>query len=266
MVYGMRREGRSGGGQLSAHTTRGRRANNAGNDTRERILDAAEQLFAENGYSNVSTRRIADQAHANIAGAHYHFGSKEALLEAVFKRRLDVVNAERERRLENCVRAAGGRPNIEDVLEAFLGPAFRLSSTEAGRRFNLLLGRSSTDPNPEVRRIVFDVYDSVGCCFVEAAAAACPHLSKRELFWRLACVYGAMLYIRADNGRLQKLFGPDFTLSDVDGALAFAMPFLATGMRAPARDRAAPAETDAPPDPIDGSLPQASPRKPIART
>lgn len=220
-----------------------RRASAAGSETRERILDAAERLFAESGYSNVSTRQIADEARSNIAAAHYHFGSKEGLLQAVLERRLDGINAEREQLLTQCVRDAGGRPAIEDVLEAFIGPTLRLSKTEEGRRFNLLAGRASTDPNPEVKRILFQVYDSVGRCFVEAAAAACPDLPKEELFWRLTCVYGVMMYIRADNGRLQHLFGPGFTLSDIDGALKYAMPFLTTGMQAPPCDAVAQAAT-----------------------
>ncbi|MDC7784319.1 TetR/AcrR family transcriptional regulator [Rhodoplanes sp. TEM] len=218
---------------MNSPASRRRRSTVPGDETRERLLDAAERLFAERGYANVSTRDIAEAARSNAAAAHYHFGSKEALLEAVFKRRLDGVNAERERLLAECVAAAGGRPDIADVLEAFIGPTLRLGATEEGHRFNLLAGRSSTDPNPEVRRIVFGVYDSVGRCFVEAAAAACPDLSKDELFWRIACVYGAMMYIRADNGRLQHLFGPGVSLSDSAGALRYAMPFLTAGMRAP---------------------------------
>lgn len=220
-----------------------------GHETRERLLDAAERLFGELGYSNVSTRQIAEAATANVAAAHYHFGSKERLLRAVFERRLAAINAEREGLLADCVRASGGRPEVGAVLDAFIRPVLRLSETEGGRRFNLLAGRSSTDSNPEVRRVVFDVYDAVGRGFVEAATAACPQLSREELFWRLACVYGAMMYIRADNGRLQRLFGPEFRLSDVGGALRFALPFLTAGMRAPPVEAPAEPTTDEPPRP-----------------
>ncbi|RAI45044.1 TetR/AcrR family transcriptional regulator [Rhodoplanes roseus] len=218
---------------MSIQAPRRRRSTAPGDETRERILDAAEHLFAERGYSNVSTRDIAEAARSNAAAAHYHFGSKEAVLEAVFERRLAGMNAERERLLAACLAEADGRPSVEAILEAFIGPTLRLGATEEGRRFNLLAGRSSTDPNPEVRRIVFQVYDSVGRRFVDAAAAACPDLSREELFWRIACVYGAMMYIRADNGRLQHLFGPGFSLSDGEGALKFAMPFLTAGLAAP---------------------------------
>jgi AcrR family transcriptional regulator len=224
--------------RMTASTLRTRRTSEAGADTRERILDTAERLFAERGYSSVSTRQIADEAQANVAAAHYHFGSKEALLEAVFKRRLDGLNAERERLLQQCMRDSGGHPSAEDVLRAFIGPTLRMSGSQGEQNFKLLAGRASTDPSPEVKRIVFDVYNSVGRSFIETITAACPDLSKQELFWRVACVYGAMMYIRADNGRLEHIFGPDFSLSDIDGALAYAIPFLANGMTAPPVDRA----------------------------
>jgi len=204
-------------------------------DTRERILDVAERLFAERGYSNVSTRAITDEAGANTAAAHYHFGSKDRLLEEVFRRRLDPLNRERVRLIEACV-AEKGEASIDDIVRAFVEPTWRKPDNEGERLFRLLSGRASTDPNPEVRKVLFAAYDAVAHAFVENVAAACPHLSRQELFWRIACIYGAMLYIRADNGRLQEVFGDGFSLSDPDGALRYALPFLVSGMRAPPVD------------------------------
>lgn len=214
-------------------------------DTRDRILDVAERLFAERGYSNVSTRAITDEAGANSAAAHYHFGSKDRLLEAVFRRRLDPLNRERIRRIEDYLARAGGAPAVDEILRAFIEPTLRKPESEGERHFRLLSGRASTDPNPEVRRILFQAYDAVAHAFVDAAAAACPHLSKQELFWRIACIYGAMLYIRADNGRLQPVFGEAFSLSDPEGAIRYALPFLTAGMMSPAVDGATPPEAPA---------------------
>jgi len=217
-----------------------------GADTRERLLDAAEKLFAQNGYSDVSTRQIADEASANSAAVHYHFGSKEALLDAVFRRRLDPLNRMRIDRIETCIRQTGSPPDVEDVLRAFLEGPLTVPETDGERHFRLLAGRASNDPNPDVKRILFGVYDAVGRSFVEGVAAACPHLNKEELFWRVACVYGAMMYIRADNGRLQAIFGEDYSLSRTDGALRYAIPFLTAGMRSPAVGADAPAAVATP--------------------
>ena len=200
-------------------------------DTRDRLLDAAEELFAKHGYSDVSTRTIADEAKANSAAVHYHFGSKEALLDAVFRRRLDPLNQVRIERIKACFDEPGGKADIEELLKAFLEPPLALPETDGERYFRLLAGRASNDPNPDVKRILFGVYDAVGHSFVEAVIAACPHLDKEELFWRVACIYGAMLYIRADNGRLQAIFGEEYSLSKGDGAMRYAIPFLIAGMR-----------------------------------
>ncbi len=205
-------------------------------ETPERLMDVAERLFAEHGYSNVSTRTIAEEANANSAAVHYHFGSKEGLLDAVFRRRLDPLNQERVALIEDCLSRSSGAPRAEDVLRAFIEPTLRKPRDEGERHFRLLSGRASTDPNPEVKRVLFRVYDSVGRSFAAAMAAACPHLSKQELFWRVACIYGAMLYIRADNGRLQPMFGESCSLSDPEAAIRYAIPFLTAGMQSPAID------------------------------
>lgn len=204
-------------------------------DTRERLMDVAERLFAERGYSNVATRMIAEEASANTAAVHYHFGSKERLLEAVFHRRLEPMNRERVAKIKEAMAASGnGRPDVEVVLRAFIEPTLRKPRDDGERAFRLLSGRASTDPNPEVKRILFQAYDEVARAFADAISKACPDLSTEELFWRVACVYGAMLYIRADNGRLQPVFGKEFSLADPEGALRYAIAFMKAGMQAPA--------------------------------
>ncbi len=86
--------------------------------TRERILDAAERLFAEKGFDGAPVREITAQAGCNIAAVNYHFGSKENLYREVFRRRLVAL---RDHRLARLEAVAGGedRPSLEVVLEAF---------------------------------------------------------------------------------------------------------------------------------------------------
>ena len=60
-----------------------------GQETRDRILDAAEAAFMRYGFEGASMRTITAAAGVNLAAANYHFGSKEGLLCAVFRRRLD---------------------------------------------------------------------------------------------------------------------------------------------------------------------------------
>lgn len=207
----------------------------AGSDTRERLLNAAERLFAERGFNGVSTRMITEEAGANSAAMHYHFGSKAALIRAVFERRLGPINEQRERLMAEALEDTP--PNPARVLTAFIGPTLALGESEGERYFKVLAAQASMEPSPEVRNAVFDFYDSVGRHFVNALTAACPELSREELFWRLACIYGAMLYVRADNGRLQRLMGNDLSFADPEDALAHIIPFLTAGLlsRSPSR-------------------------------
>lgn len=217
----------------TARSSRSRPAAEAvGAATRERLLDAAEKLFAARGFSAVSTRMITDEAEANSAAMHYHFGSKEALIRAIFDRRLGPINDTRERLIaEAC--AQQDPPEISRVLSAFIGPTLVLGGTLGEQHFRVLAGRASMDPAPEVRRTVFDFYDSVGKSFIHAMTRACPHLEREELFWRLACVYGAMIYVRVDNGRLQRILGDDLSMADADTALQHIIPFLTAGLSVP---------------------------------
>src|SRR5271157_2146572 len=89
--------------------------------TRERILDAAERLFAEHGLEGVSTRDITALAEANVGAISYYFGSKEGLVFAVFDRRLTPITKERLAALDGEERAAGkAGPKAEAVLRAYI--------------------------------------------------------------------------------------------------------------------------------------------------
>ena len=171
---------------------------------------------------SMNAARIADTM-------HYHFGTKAALIRAVFERRLGPINEQRERLMAE----ARGKEPVDParVLTAFIGPTLALGESEGERCFKVLAAQASMEPSPEVRNAVFDFYDSVGRHFVDALTVACPKLSREELFWRLACIYGAMLYIRADNGRLQRLMGDDLSFANSDEALAHIIPFLTAGLQ-----------------------------------
>jgi AcrR family transcriptional regulator len=90
-----------------------------GSDTSARILDTAEELFASHGIAATSLRQLTRAANVNLAAVHYHFGSKEALLDAVIERRATAVNHERVAELQRRRDTAGGRLEVEDILAAF---------------------------------------------------------------------------------------------------------------------------------------------------
>ena len=94
-------------------------------ETRTRILDAAEELFMQHGFEGTSMRLLTGKAQANLAAVNYHFGSKDALIEAVFRRRLDPMNASRIAELDRLEKEAGGQALSPQQIKMFLEKCFQ---------------------------------------------------------------------------------------------------------------------------------------------
>jgi AcrR family transcriptional regulator len=205
----------------------------AGTDTRERILDAAERLFAAHGFAGTSLRAVTREAEVNLAAVHYHFGTKEDLLRAVLDRVVVPVNRERLERLGQLEAGSGDEPlSVEGILDAFLAPTLR-SIRDLGERGVIItrfLGRSYTEPSELVQALAREQYGEVGQRFTEALGRALPHLPEAELHRRFKLVVGVLTYILADAGRTGE-YADD--LSDVDGMVGCLVAFLAAGLRAP---------------------------------
>lgn len=168
-----------------------------GDDTSQRLLDAAETLFAEHGFAQTSLRAITSLAHANLAAVHYHFGSKDELTRAVFVRRLKPLNEERLARLtalENDV----GPVTVEAVLAAFIGPSLQLRCTgEQGERFTRLLGRAQLEPSDALRDFLNEQYAPVLERFQRTLVQTLPELLPAEIHWRLCFMLGALSFAYA---------------------------------------------------------------------
>lgn len=204
--------------------------------TYDRVIDTAEELFAEAGYNGVSVRMIARAASSNVAAIAYHFGDKAGLLRAIFDRRVKPISDERIAGLESVLanRKKDGAIDLEALIRAFIAPSVRLIRGDASaRNFRRLAGRASTDSTPEVRKTIYEVYDAVALRYVEAFREACATLPEQELYWRINFLYGAMLYTNADIGRVQELTGNRFDASDPEAGIDCLVRFLTVGLQAP---------------------------------
>ncbi|PZQ14000.1 MAG: TetR/AcrR family transcriptional regulator [Rhodanobacter denitrificans] len=171
--------------------------------TRQRILGAAEELFARHGFAGASLRQVTASAKVNLAAVNYHFGSKENLIEEVFRRRLDELNARRTELLAQCRDRAD--LGLEDVLDAFVRPALELSLSDAGgAAFVRVLARAYAEHDERLRRFLSDNYGHVLKEFAGVFARLLPQLDKEELYWRLDIVSGALTYAMADFGVLKR--------------------------------------------------------------
>ena len=208
--------------------------------TKERMLDAAERLFAERGFAATSLRAITAAAGVNLAAVNYHFHSKEALLAAVFARRLGPLNRQRLELLAQARSRAGRRsPPLEEILEAFLAPAFRLHGdlAPAGPGFPSLMGRIYAEPGEHIRVILREQFGEIAARFTEALKEALPKLPPAELYWRIHFMIGAMAHTLAGSRALGLVAGGRCDPPDVEGTIRRLVVFLAAGLRAPAARR-----------------------------
>lgn len=174
--------------------------------TKDRILGAAEELFAQQGFGATSLRQVTTRADVNIAAVNYHFGSKENLVNEVFRRRMDEMSAQRLARLKVAVQQHPGE--LEPVLAAFVEPALALAQDRhGGGAFIRVIARAYAEKNDSLRKFLSDQYGHVLREFAKAIAACVPALSKEELYWRLDFLAGALTYAMADFGLIRRPSG-----------------------------------------------------------
>jgi len=179
-------------------------------ETRTRILDAAEELFMLHGFEATSMRLLTAKAGANLAAVNYHFGSKDALIEAVFRRRLDPMNAARIAELERMEKEAGGKPLApRQIIGAFVGASLRMIEdvSGGGRNFIRLLGRTYTDPQKHIRSLIGQLYAPAMERFKAAFERALPQMPRDELIWRMHFMFGTLAYTLAATDTVQLIAG-----------------------------------------------------------
>lgn len=171
--------------------------------TKDRILGAAEELFAQHGFGGTSLRQVTSRADVNIAAVNYHFGSKENLINEVFRRRMDDMSRQR---LDMLERARSEHPGeLEPLLAAFVEPALALAGDrQGGVAFIRVIARAYAEKNDGLRRFLSEQYGHVLREFARAIAECVPHLDKERLYWRLDYLSGALTYAMSDFGLIKR--------------------------------------------------------------
>lgn len=212
-----------------------RRAADAGEassaETRQRIIDAAEKLFAFRGIEAVSIRDITKAAGVNLAAINYHFGTKAKLAAEVFKKNIDPLNIRRLELLDEVEKKAGNKPPpLEAVLEAMIRPAVErgFGDDENNVTFLQLTGRCLSEPNAEIEQMVRAHFEKLIRRFDAAFLRGLPGMDAEELFWRMKFMFGALHYSLLTCGKQKKLRK---TL-DSEGLIQRLVAFAAAGLRA----------------------------------
>ena len=163
--------------------------------TRKRLLDAAESLFGESGFERASVRDITAAADANIASAHYHFGSKEGLLTAVLERRISAINGERLHLLE-ALEAQGSEPTLRQVVEAYVGPPLRAATEPSLGPFMRCMARVHSGSDDHFASALDQQWFRELVTRFRAAIGRClPGLDEEAIAWRLHLMTGTTAHL-----------------------------------------------------------------------
>jgi AcrR family transcriptional regulator len=202
--------------------------------TKQRLIEAAEALFADEGFDRVSVRDITTKAAANVAAVNYHFGSREGLVAVVMARYINPVSEERLARLEALERRAAGKPlAIEEILDAFIRPfATQVRRSELSEKlFFKLMGRMFGQQGCELPPVVENLFMNMVGRFHKAFSKSLPGLSSEEIWWRMHLMSGSMIHTMAHSETVQRLSGGESGNPTVEQTLSRFIRFTAAGMR-----------------------------------
>jgi len=211
-----------------------RRPGKARTPGKERILDAAEQAFAQRGFHGVSLRDITQAAGVDVALVGYHFGGKRELFTAVFERRAEVLNRERLELLEEVRRAAlPGVPTIEAIVNAFTQPLLERSARGGPGWKSYFALVAWVNNSPEFGAVMMTQhFDPLVERFIAVLREALPGCPPREIYWGYQFLTGALTLTFAETGRIDKLSGGLCRSSDLDSVHERLAPYVAAGFRA----------------------------------
>lgn len=203
-------------------------------DAKERIFDAAEKLFTEQGYAATSMRMIARVASVPLASINYHFHSKRDLMEAVYRRVLGA-DGRRSDYLDKLEREAAGEPlSVTQIVQTFIESVLRLSrkDTVSGAVFKQLIGRAYFEPGDD---FIPAEYVQIMDRYRLALLRALPDLPEDEVLRRMYFFVGIVAYVMAGRDVMHLLghCAPD-TPNDPESLLQALLPFIIGGLQAPA--------------------------------
>ncbi len=201
--------------------------------TKQKILDTAERLIAEQGYAATSLRHIIAEAGVNLAAVHYHFGSKEDLLDEIIHLKIGPVNQDRMDRLDRAVQDSGEQPvAIEKLLEAFLMPM--AEAADRTPAFVPFMGRLMAEGL--LPAVIRKHMEGVFIRMDAALRRTLPDLPEEEFAWRMHFMSGTLAHTMCGAPHFPNLAAVE---GDFRSRIGRLITFLSAGFRAPATAPAA---------------------------
>ena len=199
--------------------------------SRDKILMAAEDVFAEHGIDATTLRMIAAGAEVPTGLIAYHFGNKAGLYRAVFEARSPAVVEQRMAGLALSRLETDPTKRLELIVKSVLVPMLSLRLSGRTTNFGRLLAREVSDPRSIERGIVRDLLDPIAALVTEQLALVMPDRSRASIHWIYHAMIGAMVYVMGDAGRICRLSDGAADPNDVNKAIREVIAIILDGIR-----------------------------------
>ncbi len=204
--------------------------------TKDKILNTAEELFADHGFAETSLRMITAKASVNLASVNYHFGSKKTLIQAVFERFMQRFTQDLGIEMDSIEQKPSF--DVKDVLGGLIRPITNLDTLrpDGAAVFMNLLGRAYAETQGHIRRFAMEHYSDVLKRFTRLLHATSPKLLPDEMFWRLHFMLGSFIFTLAGHQALEEISESDFDQKvSIEEIVKRLVPFMAAAFSYDAR-------------------------------
>lgn len=217
----------------AAHRQRTSKKSQQSLETRDRLLNSAEALFARHGLYGVTVRNVAQHAKVDTALVYYYFGTKRGMFDAVFRRRADGINSARMEAMQAYEDANAGNITVEGAIRAFLTPILDEDrhADPGWRNFSALVALANNSQEWG-GAMMSRYFDSVIHRLVDLLRKALPGVKDEDLYWSYQMLSGSLMVLQAGTGRIELLSGGLCRSADVDAFGERLVAYAAAGFRA----------------------------------
>lgn len=210
-------------------------------NTRGRILDTAEKLFTKHGFRAMTLRKVTINAGVNLAAVNYHFGSKDALMRAMIKNRVEPINRERLRRLDALIAQHGDHPiPLEEIFDALLRPLFeKATGSPHNKGMIRMMGRAISEPTDFMQRMHKEIFSDLTKRFLAELQRTCPHIEPDQLRYRLFFVINTMIGSLVGQVLFDTILDSDLKFSEHERMLKELINFVTAGFEQSENDESA---------------------------
>ena len=203
----------------------------------ERILDAAEQLFAEYGFHGVTLKDVAKRVGVSSTLIHYHFNGKESIYEAVWARKAPLSVRNRLEAMRCYAAEVGDAVTVEGALHAWIDADLnvQIENETYWASFGKIAAQANSAAGWGAEKMT-NYFNPVVVALIDLLRKAMPDCDEETLHWGYHFLSGAKTHNMARTGRLDELSHGLCSSDDFESIRRHMATFMAAGFKAICRE------------------------------